>query len=53
MSEGPSPPIGFCLGWSKSFVGSESGQIASPNSLQNMVSNRTQQYPPALPSHKL
>ncbi len=38
-----SPPfLGFCFGWSSSFVGSESGQTQSVKLLQNMVSNRTQ-----------
>ncbi len=42
------PPslLGFCLGWSSTFVGSESGQIQSVKLLQNIVSNTTQ-HPPA------
>ncbi len=41
------PPffLGFCLGWSSNFVGSESGQIQSIKLLQNMVSNRTHHSP--------
>jgi hypothetical protein len=42
----PPPYLGFCLGWSSNFVGSESGQIESVKLLQNMVSNRTQHPPP-------
>ncbi len=34
----------FCLGWSRNFVGSESGQIQSVTLLQNMVSNRAQPW---------
>ncbi len=37
----PPPLIGFCLGWSSSIVGSESGKILNVKILQNMVSNRT------------
>jgi hypothetical protein len=33
----PSPLLGFCLGWSSNFVGSESGQILSVKLLRNMV----------------
>jgi hypothetical protein len=42
------PPslLGFCLGWSSNFVGSESGPIYSVKLLQNMVSNMTQQSTP-------
>jgi hypothetical protein len=46
----PTPLLGFCLGWSGNFVGSESGQFHSVKLLQNMVSNRTQHLPPP-PSH--
>ncbi len=42
--------LGFCLGWSSNFVGSESGQIQSFNLLQNMVSNRTQYHPTSIPA---
>jgi hypothetical protein len=38
--------LGFCLGWSSNFVGSESGQIQSLKLLKNMISNRTQHLPP-------
>ncbi len=41
LSATPFPFIGFCLGWSSNFVGSESGQIQSVKLLENMVSNRT------------
>jgi hypothetical protein len=44
----PPPILGFCLGWSNIFVGSESGQIQSVKLLQNNVSNRTQ-HPQPLP----
>jgi hypothetical protein len=48
----PPPLVGFCLGWSSYFVGSEFGQIQSVKPLQNMVSKRTQHpQPPA--SHTL
>ncbi len=43
----PPPLLGYCLGWSSNFVGSESGQIQSVKHLQNMVSNRTQHPLPA------
>ncbi len=43
--------LGFCLGWSSNFVGSESGQIPVVK-LLNMVYNRTQ-YTPSPPSHTL
>jgi hypothetical protein len=33
----PPPLLGFCLGWSIKFVGSDSGQIQSVKLLQNMV----------------
>jgi hypothetical protein len=36
----PPPLLGFCLGRSSNFVGSESGQIQSVKLLQNMVFNR-------------
>ncbi len=53
----PPPLLGFCLGWSSNFVGSdsESGQKQSVKLLQNMVSNRTNTtpYPPPPPSHTL
>ncbi len=42
----PPPLLGYCLGWSINFVGSESGQIQSVKLLKNMVSNRTQHPPP-------
>ncbi len=45
----PPPLLGYCLGWSINFVGSESGQIQSVKLLQNVVSNRTQ-YPLPLPA---
>ncbi len=48
----PPPLLGFCLGWSSNFVGSESGQTKSVKLMQNMVSNRTQ-HPPPPPSHTL
>ncbi len=35
----PLPLLGFCLGWSRNLVGSESGQKQSVKLLQNMVSN--------------
>jgi hypothetical protein len=43
------PPLllGFSLGLSSNFVGSEYDQILSVKLLQNMVSNRTP-YPPPL-----
>jgi hypothetical protein len=44
----PPPLQGLCLGWSSSFVGSESGQVQSVKLLQNMVSNN-----PQPPSHTL
>ncbi len=47
---GPPPPLGFCLGWSNSFVGSKSGQIQRVILQKNMVSNRVQ-HPPPPPSH--
>jgi hypothetical protein len=46
------PLLGFCLGWSSNFVGSESGQIRNVKLLLNMVSNRTQ-HPLSPPSHTL
>ena len=47
----PPPLQGFCLGWwCSNFVGSESGQKQSLNSLQNMVSNTTQHSPLPLPA---
>ncbi len=45
----PPPLLGFCLGWSSNFVGSETGQIQSVKLLQNMVTNRTQ-HPHPLPA---
>ncbi len=48
----PPPLLGFSLGWSSNFVGSESGQIQSVKLLQNTVSNRAQ-HPPPLPSYTL
>jgi hypothetical protein len=39
----PPPLLGFCLGWSSNFIGSESGQ--GVKLMQIMVSNRTQ-HPP-------
>jgi hypothetical protein len=36
----PPPHLGFCLGWSRNFVGSESGQVESVKLLKNIVSNR-------------
>ncbi len=51
------PPslLGFGLGWSCTFVGSESGQIQSVKLLQNMVSKRTQHppHPPTPATHCL
>ncbi len=52
LSEAPTPPSFFVLGWSRNFVGSESGQIQSVKLLQNVVSNRTQ-HPPPPPNHTL
>jgi hypothetical protein len=46
----PLPLLGFCLGWSRIFVGSESGQVRSVIILQNMVSNSTQHTPPPPPA---
>jgi hypothetical protein len=43
--------LGFCLGYSCNFVGSESGQIHSVKLLQNMVPNTLNTPPP--PSHTL
>ncbi len=42
------PPhfLGYFLGWSSNFVGSESGQTQSVKLPHNMVSNRTQHPPP-------
>jgi hypothetical protein len=50
-----SPPslLGFCLGWFKNFVGTESGQIQSVKLLQNMVSNRIKDPPPPPSQHCL
>jgi hypothetical protein len=31
----PLPLLGFCLGWSSNFVGSQSGQVQSVKLLQN------------------
>jgi hypothetical protein len=45
----PPPLLGFCLGWSSNFVGSESGQIQSVKLLYNMVSNRNR-HPQPLPA---
>ncbi len=42
----PSPLLGFCLGWSSNFVGSESGQVQSAKLLKNMISNRNQRPHP-------
>ncbi len=42
----PPPLLGFCLGWSSNFAGSETGQIQTVKVLQNMVSNRTTCLPP-------
>ncbi len=42
----PPPMLGFCLGWSCNFVGSDSGQIQSIKLLQNMVYNTTLTPPP-------
>jgi hypothetical protein len=36
----------FCLGWSRNFVGSETGQTQSVKLLQNMVTNITP-FPPS------
>jgi hypothetical protein len=36
----PPPLLGFCLGWSSNFVGSEPVQIQSVKLLQNMVFKR-------------
>ncbi len=47
----PPPLLGFCLGCSINFVGSESCQIQSVKLLQNMVSNRTPYHP--LLSHSI
>jgi hypothetical protein len=49
------PPIlvGFRLGWSRNFLGSESGKKQSIKLLQNMVSNPTHHPPPPPPSHTL
>ena len=49
------PPslLGFCLGWSSDFVGSEYGQIQSVKLLQNMISNTTQRPPPPPDTHCL
>ncbi len=48
----PPPLIGFCLGSSSNFVGSESGLKKNVKLLPNMVSNTTQ-HPPPPPSHTL
>jgi hypothetical protein len=48
----PPPFLGFCLGWSSNFVGSESGQIHSVKLPQNMVSNKTQHPPPRPTDYK-
>jgi hypothetical protein len=45
--------LGFCLGWSSNFVGSESGQILSVKLPQNMVSNKTQLHHPLPLSHTM
>ncbi len=44
----PPSHLGFCLGWSGNFIGSESGQTQSVELLQNVVSNTTQ-HPPTRP----
>jgi hypothetical protein len=49
----PPPLLGFWLGWSSIFVGSESGQIQSVKLLQNNVSDRTQHPHPLLVIHFL
>ncbi len=54
----PPPLLGFCLGWSSNFGGSEPGQLQSVKLLQNtvqyggMVSNRIR-HPPPPPSHTM
>jgi hypothetical protein len=47
------PVLGFCLGWSSSWIGSKSGQVQSVKLLQNVVSNSTQHPAPPPPSHTL
>jgi hypothetical protein len=47
----PPPLLGFCLGWSSNFYGSESGQIKSVILLQNMVYNTTQHFPSPSQTH--
>ncbi len=41
--------LGFCLGWSSNFVGSESRQIESVKLQQNMVSKQDSTHPPPPP----
>jgi hypothetical protein len=53
LSARPNPLLGFYLGFSSNFVGSESGQIQSVKLLHNMVSDRTLYgIPPPPPLHK-
>jgi hypothetical protein len=49
LSEAP-PLLGFCVGWSRNVVVSESGQMQNVKLLQNMVTIRNE-HPPPLPSH--
>jgi hypothetical protein len=45
------PLLGFCLGWSSNFEGSESGQIQSVKLLQIMPNDKNDNYnPPSLSS---
>jgi hypothetical protein len=41
----PPPLLGFCLGWSSNFVGSESGQIESVKLLLNILQHNSTPHP--------
>jgi hypothetical protein len=51
----PPPLLGFCLGWSSNFVGSESGKMQNVELLQDIVSQHSScsTPPPPPPSHTL
>jgi hypothetical protein len=50
------PPLlllGYCLGWSSDFAGSESGQIQCVKLLQNIGAGLQQDSTPPIPSQPL
>ncbi len=50
LSEAPLPFLGFCLGWSSNFVGTEYGQIQSVTPAEYGLQ---QDSTPPTPSHTL